>query len=164
MREWVELSSQGIQAMAVVIILISIVFGSLRFLLHLSKRATDPYRAYKEVLGRSLLLSLEFLVAADVIRTVLLDLTAKGMEILAALVAVRTFLSLSLVVELEGRWPWRMAAVAAESERVERVDENSARKVEYASVGGLDRPTGWGIEVPIPPATRDGDVSCSAED
>jgi hypothetical protein len=72
-----------------------------------------------------LLLSLEFLVAADVIRTVLLDLTAKGMEILAALVAVRTFLSLSLVVELEGRWPWRLAAVAPESEGVERVDGNS---------------------------------------
>jgi len=164
MREWVELSSQGIQAMAVVIIVTSIVFGSLRFLLHLSKRAADPYRAYKEVLGRSLLLSLEFLVAADVIRTVLLDLTAKGMEILAALVAVRTFLSLSLVVELEGRWPWRLAAAATENERAERVDGNSARKGSYPSVGGFNKPTGWGIEVPVPPAARDGDVTCSAED
>jgi uncharacterized membrane protein len=90
MREWVEVSSQGIQSLAVVIIVVSFIFGSLRFLLHLSRGTNDPYRAYKELLGRSLLLSLEFLVAADVIRTVLLDLTAKGMEILGALVVVRT--------------------------------------------------------------------------
>ena len=109
MREWIELSSQGIQALAVVIIAISTVFGSVRYLVQLSRRVPGPYRAYKELLGRSLLLALELLVAADVIRTVLLDLTAKGMEILGALVVVRTFLSWSLVVELEGHWPWQAA-------------------------------------------------------
>ena len=127
MREWVELSSEGIQALAVIVVVVSIVFGSLRFLRQLGKRIGDPYRAYKELLGRSLLLSLEFLVAADVIRTVLLDLTAKGMEILGALVVIRTFLSLSLVVELEGRWPWRAsqspvrAAANGQSESDKRV-------------------------------------------
>jgi uncharacterized membrane protein len=105
MREWVELSSWGNHSLAVVIIVGSIIFGSLRFLLQLSRRAAYPYRAYKELLSRSLLLALEFLVAADVIRTVLLDLTAKGMEILGALVAIRTFINWSLVVECEGHWP-----------------------------------------------------------
>jgi uncharacterized membrane protein len=117
MRQWVELSSEGIEALAVVIIVGSIIFGSLRFLRHLSTRVTDPYRAYKELLGRSLLLALEFLVAADVIRTVLLDLTPKGVGILGALVVIRTFLSWSVVVEIEGHWPWQSAAVAAHSER-----------------------------------------------
>lgn len=116
MREWIELSSQGIQALAVVIIAVSIIFGSVRYLVQLSRRVPGPYRAYKELLGRSLLLALELLVAADVIRTVLLDLTAKGMEILGALVVVRTFLSWSLVVELEGHWPWQPAPVAAQAE------------------------------------------------
>jgi uncharacterized membrane protein len=116
MREWIELSSQGIQALAVVIIAISIIFGSVRYLVQLSRRTPRPYRAYKALLGRSLLLALELLVAADVIRTVLLDLTAKGMEILGALVVVRTFLSWSLVVELEGHWPWQAAPVAAQPE------------------------------------------------
>lgn len=46
MREWVELSSQGIQALAVIIIAVSIVFGSLRYLLQLSRRVAGPYRAY----------------------------------------------------------------------------------------------------------------------
>jgi uncharacterized membrane protein len=150
MREWVELSSQGIQVLAVVVIAVSIIFGSLRFILQSATRVTDPYRAYKQLLGRSLLLSLEFLVAADVIRTVLLDLTAKGMEILGALVVVRSFLSLSLVVELEGRWPWRAAEVAAQSERIGGDD---ARKRVDTSKGGLDKPTRWATEVPVPSAS-----------
>jgi uncharacterized membrane protein len=115
MGEWIELSSRGIQALAVVIIVISIIVGSLRLLLQLSKRSADSYRTYKQLLGRSLLLALELLVAADVIRTVVFDLTAKGMEVLGALVIVRTFLSWSLVVELEGRWPWQPAVVAVSS-------------------------------------------------
>jgi len=149
MREWIERSSQGIQALAVVIIVISIAFGSLRFLLQLSKRSTDPYRAYKQLLGRSLLLALEFLVAADVIRTVLLDLTAKGMEILGALVVVRTFLSWSLVVELEGRWPWQAATVTAQSLRTFGDDD---RKGVDSSVGRLDSAAQWAVNVPAPPA------------
>ena len=66
MREWIELSSQGIQDVAVVIIVVSILYGSVRFLLQLLRRVADPYPAYKKLLGRSLLLSLEFLIAADV--------------------------------------------------------------------------------------------------
>jgi hypothetical protein len=77
MQEWAEWSSQGIQDLAIVTIVVSIIFGSLRSLLQLSTRVADPYRAYKELLGRSLLLSLEFLMAADIIRTVLLDETIK---------------------------------------------------------------------------------------
>ena len=68
-----------------VIIVVAILFGSLRFLLQLSKRVPDPYPAYKKLLGRSLLLSLEFLIAADVIRTILLDETAKSIGILGGL-------------------------------------------------------------------------------
>lgn len=82
MREWIELSSAGIQDLAVFIIVISILFGSVRFLLQVSKRVTDPYPACKRLLGRSLLLSLEFLIAADVIRTILLDETAKSLSLI----------------------------------------------------------------------------------
>lgn len=149
MREWIEWSSHGIQALAVVVIVISIVYGSLRFLRQLSQHATDPYRAYKQLLGRSLLLALEFLVAADVIRTVLLDLTAKGMEILGALVVVRTFLSWSLVVELEGHWPWQSVAGVNQSERA-GMDE--VRKGVPVAVGELEKPAHWAVEVPAPPA------------
>lgn len=132
MREWIELSSQGIQDLAVVIIAISIIYGSVRFLLQLARRVADPYPAYKKLLGRSLLLSLEFLIAADVIRTMLVDETAQSIAILGGLVFVRTFLSWSVVVEIEGRWPWQSAAVAAERQEA-RVLE--AQKPVYAAVG-----------------------------
>lgn len=103
------MTSLGIEALAVVIIAGSIIFGSVRFLLEVLTRGTDPYRAYKELIGRSLLLGLEFLVAADVIRTVALDLTPRSVGMLAALVVIRTFLSWSVVVEIDGRWPWQPA-------------------------------------------------------
>jgi uncharacterized membrane protein len=111
LRRWVEISSDGIQGLAVLIIVVSIAFGFLRYVLRLTKRTPHSYREYKRLLARSLMLALEILVAADVIRTVLLDLTAQGLEILGALVVVRTFLSWSLVVEIEGHWPWQSAAL-----------------------------------------------------
>ncbi|MGO8983880.1 MAG: DUF1622 domain-containing protein [Terriglobales bacterium] len=110
MRQWIELSSEGIQDLAVVIIVVSILFGSVRFVVDLAKRVADPYPAYKKLLGRALLLSLEFLIAADVIRTILLDETAKSIGILGGLVVVRTFLSWSVVVEIEGHWPWALGS------------------------------------------------------
>jgi uncharacterized membrane protein len=116
MREWAELATNGIEALAVFIIVASIIFSSLRFALQLLRRATDPYRAYKNLLGRSLLVALEFLVAADIVRTVLLDLTPRSIGMLGALVAIRTFLSWSVVVEIEGHWPWRSAELATSNE------------------------------------------------
>jgi uncharacterized membrane protein len=73
MREWIEMASVGIELLVVVVIVGSVTFGSLRFLLDLSRRTADPYGVYKDLIGRSLLLGLEFLVAADVIRTVALS-------------------------------------------------------------------------------------------
>jgi len=70
---------------------------------------TNYYRQYKALLGRSLLLGLEILVAADIVRTVALEATLESIAVLGILVLVRTFLSWSLVVELEGHWPWQQA-------------------------------------------------------
>ena len=116
MREWAELATNGIEALAVVIIVASIIFSSLRFALQLLRRAADPYRPYKKLLGRSLLVALELLVAADIVRTVLLNLTPRSIGMLGALVAIRTFLSWSVVVEIEGHWPWRSAELATSNE------------------------------------------------
>jgi uncharacterized membrane protein len=116
MREWADLATKGIEAFAVVIIVASIIFSSLRFVLQCLRRVTDPYRAYKNLLGRSLLVSLELLVAADIVRTVLLDLTPRSIGMLGALVAIRTFLSWSVVVEIEGHWPWNSTPLAVQKE------------------------------------------------
>ena len=68
------------------------------------------YRLYRQQVGKAILLGLEFLVAADIIRTVAVSPTFRGVGVLGIVVAVRTFLSFTLDVELEGRWPWQQVA------------------------------------------------------
>jgi uncharacterized membrane protein len=68
---------------------------------------TDPYRIFRQRVGKAILLGLEFLVAADIIRTVAVSPSFRGVGVLAVIVLVRTFLSFTLEVELEGRWPWQ---------------------------------------------------------
>jgi uncharacterized membrane protein len=65
------------------------------------------YEGFRADLGRGILLGLEFLVAADIIGTVAVTPTFESLGVLAAIVLIRTFLSFSLEVEIEGRWPWQ---------------------------------------------------------
>ena len=65
------------------------------------------YRSYRQLLGRSILLGLELLVAADIIRTVAVTPTFESVGVLAIIVLIRTFLSYSLELEITGRWPWQ---------------------------------------------------------
>ena len=73
---------------------------------------------FRTDLGRAILLGLEFLVAADIVDTVAIDPTIDSLIVLAGIVLIRTFLSFSLEVEIEGRWPWqRYAGARAEESR-----------------------------------------------
>lgn len=65
------------------------------------------YRRLRQDLGRGILLGLELLVAADIIRTVAITPTMESVTILGLIVLIRTFLSMALQVELDGRWPWQ---------------------------------------------------------
>jgi len=65
------------------------------------------YDRYKIRIGRSLLLGLEVLVAADIVKTIAIELTFASLGLLAGLVVVRTFLSWTLVLEIDSRWPWQ---------------------------------------------------------
>lgn len=65
------------------------------------------YHGYRRGLGRSILLGLELLVAADIIRTVAVTPTFTSVGVLALIVLIRTFLSFSLELEITGRWPWQ---------------------------------------------------------
>ncbi len=106
-RWWIETAALGIESLAVLIIVVATAHGTVNYLIHSRARVADAYERYKTQLGKSLLLGLELLVAADVIRTVTLEPTMQNVLMLAVLVLVRTFLSWSLVVEMEGHWPWK---------------------------------------------------------
>lgn len=74
----------------------------------LKKQDHEPiYRQVRHRLGHGILLGLEFLVAADIIHTVAVELTFKTVGVLAIIVLIRTFLSFTLEVELTSRWPWQ---------------------------------------------------------
>lgn len=110
MKYWIEFISLCIELIAVIIIVFSVLYGTYLFIYQsLSKQlsAKERFHQYKSKLGSSLLLGLEILVAADVIRTVALEPTLLNVSVLGILVVIRTFLSWSLMVEIEGHWPWR---------------------------------------------------------
>ncbi|TXC68397.1 DUF1622 domain-containing protein [Sphingorhabdus soli] len=67
----------------------------------------DVVPAFRKTLGRSILTGLELLVAADIIRTVAVEPTLQSVLVLGLIVLIRTFLSFSLEVEIDGRWPWQ---------------------------------------------------------
>ncbi len=73
----------------------------------LLRRMPDTYRWFRRQLGRAILVGLELLVAADIIRTVAITPTAESVAVLAGIVLIRTFLSWSLELEVSGRWPWQ---------------------------------------------------------
>ena len=73
----------------------------------LLRRTPDTYRLFRSQLGRAILVGLELLVAADIIRTVAVEPTLANVGVLAVIVVIRTFLSWSLELEISGRWPWQ---------------------------------------------------------
>ena len=78
-------------------------------------RGSDRSRAYlafRSTLGRSILLGLEFLVAGDIVKSLVINPTIADLVVLAGLVLVRTFLSISLGVEINGHWPWQDTVMA----------------------------------------------------
>lgn len=106
---YIELTTLLIEVIAIIIIVAAIVIGLFSYLQTavLGHDRITAYRTFKVRLGSGLLLGLEILVAADIIRTVALEPTLENVAVLGLLVLIRTFLSWSLVVEIEGRWPWQ---------------------------------------------------------
>ena len=106
-REWIERIAVGIEALAVAIMVCFIVIGTARWLLHSLQNIEGAYERYRVVLGKTLQVGLELLVAADIIHTVAIDMTLLNIALLGALVVVRTAIGWTLAVEVEGRWPWQ---------------------------------------------------------
>ena len=104
-KQVVEAVGYTIDAAGVLVILVGLVIATVRFGKSGRQRA-DPYRSYRQDVGRGILLGLEFLVAADIIRTVALEPSLQNVLVLGMVVIIRTFLSMSLEIELEGRLPW----------------------------------------------------------
>lgn len=101
--------ARGAEMVGVAVILAGAVVACL-FALSCMRRGAgwdETYRTFRITLARGILLGLEFLVAADIIGTVAVEPTLDNLYVLGVIVLIRTFLSLALEVEIDGRWPWR---------------------------------------------------------
>ena len=111
LREAVQWVTRIVEILGILIILIGAVIALARFALGTGvSEGRDRIACLRSNLGRAILLGLEFLVAADIINTVAIEPTLDSVIVLAGIVLIRTFLSWSLEVEIEGRWPWQRAA------------------------------------------------------
>jgi uncharacterized membrane protein len=110
-RQWMDQISKGFEIVGVAILVVGFVWAAARAVVSFARTRDGraSYRVLRGHFGWSILLSLELLVAADLIRTVAVDPTLRNVAGLALIVLIRTFLSFSLEVEIEGRLPWRRA-------------------------------------------------------
>ncbi len=106
--EWIEI-------LAVIVIAVAVVASMLSGLMvRFRSDGTAAFKTFKRYMARGLLIGLDLLIAADIIKTVTLEATLENVVILGLLVLIRTFLSWSLELEVDGRWPWQPRLGAAD--------------------------------------------------
>lgn len=103
----IELAGEAGDAAGVAVIVVGVVGATIVAAARLARGGRDVYRPYRQQLGRSILLGLELLVAADIIRTVAVQPTFTSVGVLGLIVVIRTLLSFTLELEITGRWPWQ---------------------------------------------------------
>ncbi len=121
----VHWTTRAIEAAGIAAIMLGILLATLRFAVRRLRGAAGrlTFQTYRGDVGRAILLGLEFLVAADIIATVAIDPTLESVAVLAGIVAIRTFLSVALEVEIEGRWPWQPRREHGDRARVSGRDD-----------------------------------------
>ncbi|MFW6254713.1 MAG: DUF1622 domain-containing protein [Chitinivibrionales bacterium] len=104
-----EIFALIVESIGITIITAFAVFGIVYAVIKLLKRENgeNTFRNVRQRLGRGILLGLEFLVAADIIHTVAVEISFKTLGVLAIIVLIRTFLSFTIEVEITGMWPWQ---------------------------------------------------------
>ena len=106
-RRIMDIVGTGVDGIGVFIVVCGALVATARLVLHRAQSTGNYYSLYRQDVGRAILLGLEFLIAGDIIRTVVVAPTMQNVLVLGLIVLIRTFLSLSLQLEIEGKLPWR---------------------------------------------------------
>ncbi|GAA1819583.1 DUF1622 domain-containing protein [Agromyces neolithicus] len=112
----ISIVGEVIDILGVIAIVVGVLYAIFDAALRGLRRVSPVYTRFKRVLGRAILLGLELLVAADIIKTVAVTPTLDSVVVLAIIVLIRTFLSWSLELEISGRWPWQKRGASAASD------------------------------------------------
>jgi uncharacterized membrane protein len=128
MLELARTSSAALEVLSFSVILLAVAISTGLYLVRLRLGDFEAnYRDYRANLGRGILIGLELLIAADILKSVVVDPTLQGMLVLGGIVLIRTFLSISLDVEINGNWPWertRLAQQARDADEARRRAES----------------------------------------
>ena len=113
MSQYVFSAAIGVEVFGVIVIIIGALWASLKVVIrYLAGDRAEIYHGYRRGLGRSMMLGLEFLVAGDIIRTVIVAHTLDDIIGLGLIVVIRTVLIFTIHLEVEGRWPWQPQSAA----------------------------------------------------
>src|SRR5437016_8108844 len=110
-RQIMDIVGTGVDGVGVFVVVGGAVVATARLGVHRIQNTGNYYSLYRQDVGRAILLGLEFLIAGDIIRTVVVAPTMQNVLVLGLIVLIRTFLSLSLQLEIEGKLPWRREVV-----------------------------------------------------
>lgn len=116
LAHYIDLIAKIVEVIGVLIMFFGLFFAFYRGLRSTAGFNHDTYIEVRQTVGKSILLGLEVLIAADIMATVVTEPTLRSILVLGFIVLIRTFLSLSLQVELEGRFPWQNQKSAPKQE------------------------------------------------
>ena len=104
---WINFIARGIEFLGVLVMVCGLVYSLVVFCMPSMRKAGDSYVSLRQNMGKSILLGLEILIAADIITTIITEPDLNSVTILGIIVFIRIILSFSLQVEIEGRFPWQ---------------------------------------------------------
>ncbi|MBE0393772.1 putative membrane protein [Flavobacterium sp. 7E] len=106
-NEYIDYVAKIMEVIGVLTIFVGSIIALAKFIFLLKNKNGMSYIELRQAVGKSILIGLELLIAADIMATVVTEPTLLSVSILGLIVIIRTFLSLSLQVELEGKFPWQ---------------------------------------------------------
>ena len=109
-RRIMEVVGTSVDGVGVFIVAGGMLVATARLAARRAHETGNYYSLYRQDVGRAILLGLEFLIAGDIIRTVVVAPTLQNVLVLGMIVLIRMFLSLSLQLEIEGKLPWQREA------------------------------------------------------
>ncbi len=104
---FVDYISNIVEGIGVATIFFGAIYSLIVFFISVLKKKTNTYIQLRQSMGKSILLGLEILIAADIMATIIMEPTIRSVIVLGIIVLIRTFLSLSLQLEMDGRFPWQ---------------------------------------------------------
>jgi uncharacterized membrane protein len=125
-HSFAEAAYKLVEAFGVLVIVVGIVYATILAFSHHFGSGPGAFEAYRVRLARAILLGLEFLLAGDIIRTVVVETTLESVVVLALIALVRTFLSFTLQLEVDGRWPWQQRQASTASPPGDAADGGAA--------------------------------------